>query len=79
MDAFWLARTLATRGKLPRSVDRYHNLGTTMTVETKSLVTQINNDHLVSRDEEENDEDEEVVLTPSSGMLWARHCYSCGH
>lgn len=38
-----------------------------MTVETKSLETQISDDH-VPRDEE-NDEDEEVGLTPSPGML----------
>lgn len=59
-DAFWFA----ARGKL--SVDRYHNLGTTMTVETKSLAMQINNDHLLP---DEDDEEEEMKLTPSSGML----------
>ena len=41
-----------------------------MTVETKSPATEISNDHLPA--DEENGEDEEIGLTPSSGMLCTR-------
>ena len=41
-----------------------------MTVETKSTATQLSNDHLPA--DEENREDEEIELTPSSGMLCTR-------
>lgn len=40
-----------------------------MTVETKSLATQIDNDHLLP--DEENEEEGEVGLTPPSGMICA--------
>jgi len=33
--------------------NRYHSVGTTMSVETKSLATQINNDQLLSGEEVE--------------------------
>lgn len=68
-DAFRLAHGPYAGSHL-RPVDRYHNLGTTMTVETKSPAKQIDDDHLLP--DQENDEDEEVELTPSSGMLCAR-------
>ena len=67
----------ATRGKPPRAVDRYHNLGTTMTVETKSLAAQISDGRLPP-DKEENDENEEAELTPSPGMPAPVHHDSCG-
>jgi len=66
---FWLAHG-PHAGSHPGSVNRYHNLGTTMTVETKSPATQINNDQLLP--DEENEEDGEIRLTPSPGMLRAR-------
>jgi hypothetical protein len=65
-----MARNLSHAGSHSHSVVRYHDLGTTMTVETKPLATQVKNDH--STPEGGSRDEEEVAPAPLPGMPYAR-------
>ena len=69
-----MGRNLSHAGSHSRSVARYHDLGTTMTVETKPLATQANNDH--SLPEGGSWGEEELAPAPLSGMPSRVHPHS---